>query len=193
VPQQELTIEDIRSRPKLQQTPDDFKIGKINIGNPVDKIKDGATAAFNKVKGELEDVKRELEDAKGTINKVGDFIKNFPNLIKNEFEKILDKVKGVVNDALKDIKAGFAWVNKVKEFFGKVKEFFVKFKGWIITVAIVVCVLCMIPILTPLFQLLMTIRSAGSSVANSVAPVNSVGVGVGANSMNSMAAGRMSY
>jgi hypothetical protein len=142
---------------------DDNPFRKIkDIGG---KVSDGTLGAVDKIKNELNDVRRELDDARGTLDKVKNFITDFPNLIKREFEKIIDKIKGIVNDALKDIKAAFAWV-------GKIKEFWNKFKGWIISVACTVAVLCFIaligPLIIPAFTFLRTLRSAGNTVANSV-------------------------
>lgn len=167
------TTQPVRVR-KEELEIDDFGKLKKPFGKIVDKIEGGTVGAVNKIKEELQDVKRELDDARGTINKVGDFFKNFPNMIKNEFEKILGKIKDIINDALKDIKAAFAWV-------GKIKEFWKKFKGWIISVVCTVAVLCFVaivgPLIMPLLSFLTSFRSAGSSMATAMAPANSMAMG----------------
>lgn len=172
----QLTIEDIpataaatqrrqRTAEEQQELDDLFKKIKNLGGNIGDKVKDGTVGAVNKIKEELEDVKRELDDARGVINKVGDFFKNFPNMIKNEFEKIINKIKDLVDVALKPFKAAAAWLQKIPEIWNK-------FKGWIISVCCTVVLVCSAailgPFIMPLLSGLSALRSAGNTYAAAV-------------------------
>ena len=184
-PPQEDVIEDMPAAARIRDTPgveeltiDDLSAATVKDMTPEEmddlfgKIKDKVTGGVGDAIGELKNAKNkiaglqnELQDAMSVLNKIKDFIVNFPNVIKNEVLKIVDKVKDVVNDALKEVKGAFAWV-------GKIKDFWNRFKGWIISVACTVVLVCSAailgPFIMPLLSGLSALRSAGSTFANTV-------------------------
>ena len=138
--------------------------GKIKDGlsNAAGTVAGGTVGVVNKLKDEVTKLKDELEDARGVIDKIGNFFKNFPNMIKDEFEKIIGKIKGVVNEALKPFKAAIEWLSKIKDVWNR-------FKGWIISVCCTVVLVCSAAILGPFIMPLLSGLSALRSMGNTYA------------------------